>query len=227
MASVGFPETWGPYFLFSLQRRGASAQTEVQFASMIDPTSVEINPGTRPVNLVTNAAGGGIYSQEPEEMGEVTFDIIRGVELDTTTAVGLFQQFVGVSGSTDPNAYDTGEPLATDTAWPAGVSRNMDRFKLAFLWTNDSAATTASGTTNSTTDSKRCYVVNALFREMKMSHSDNMPKYTCTFVFKPYSVAGTRKNYGYESGDNTPLVAFGSATGAYTSGAYTTALYGD
>ncbi len=224
--ALPFPETWGPYFLFSAQRRGASAQSEIQFASMIDPTSVEINPGARPVNLVTNAGGGGIYSQEPEEMGEITFDIISGVELDSTTAVGLFQQFVGVSGTTDPNAYDTSEPLATDTAWPAAQSRNMDRFKLAFLWTNDVAASTASGTT-AAQSSKRFYAINCLFREMKMSHSDNMPKYTCVFVFKPYSKAGTRKNYGWESGDATSIVAFGSATGAYTAGAYTTANYGD
>ena len=224
---MAFPETWGPYFLFSAQRRGSSAQSEVQFASMIDPTSVEINPGSRPVNLVTNAAGGGIYSQEPEEMGEITFDIISGVELDSTTAVGLFQQFVGVSGTSDPNAYVTSEPLATDTAWSAAQSRNMDRFKLSFLWTNDAAATTAGGSTAASTDGKRFIVLNCLFREMKMSHSDNMPKYTCTFVFKPYSKAGTRKNYGWESGDQTAMITFGSANGAFTAGTYTTGNYGD
>ncbi|KKK98896.1 hypothetical protein LCGC14_2638200, partial [marine sediment metagenome] len=118
---MAFPETWGPYFLASIQRRGSSAQSELQIASMIDPTSLEINPGARPVNLVPNAAGGGVYSQEPEEMGEVTFDIISTVELDSTSAAGLIQQFVGVSGTSDPNAYDTSEPLATDTSWPASL----------------------------------------------------------------------------------------------------------
>ncbi len=224
---MAFPETWGPYFLFSLTRRGSSAQSEVQFASMIDPTSLKVEPGDRPVSLVTNAAGGGVYSQEPEEMLEISFDIISGNELDSASAAGLFQQFVGVSGTSDPNAYDTSEPLATDTAWLASVSRNMDRFRLAFLWTNDVAATTAAGTTAASTDSKRFYGVNCLFKSMKMDHSDNRPKYTCTFILKPYSKPGTRKNYGWESGDQTALVAFGSATGAYTAGAYTTSLYGD
>ena len=224
---MAFPETWGPYFLFSIQRRGSSAQTEVQFASMIDPTSLEINPGTRPVNLATNAAGGGIYSQEPEEMGELSFDIISGVELDSTSAAGLFQQFIGVSGNSDPNAYDTAEPLATDTSWLAGQSRNMDRFKLSVLWTNDVAASTAAGATASSTDGKRFISLNCLFKEMKMGHSDNMPKYTAVFVFKPYDKAGTRKNYGWESGDQTAMITFGSANGAYTSGTYTTSNYGD
>ena len=224
---MAFPETWGPYFLASIQRRGSSAQSELQIASMIDPTSLEINPGARPVNLVPNAAGGGVYSQEPEEMGEVTFDIISTVELDSTSAAGLIQQFVGVSGTSDPNAYDTSEPLATDTSWPASQSRNMDRFKLSYLWTNDAAATAAAGATAASTDGKRWIGLNCLFKEMKMGHSDNMPKYTAVFVFKPYDKAGTRKNYGWESGDQTAMITFGSANGAYTAGTYTTGNYGD
>ena len=224
---MALPETWGPYFLASIQRRGSSAQSELQIASMIDPTTLEINPGTRPVNLVTNAAGGGIYSQEPEEMGELTFDIVSGVELDTASAVGLFQQFVGISGTSDPNAYGTSEPLATDTSWPAGQSRNMDRFKLSYLWTNDAAVTTAAGATAASTDGKRFIALNCLFKEMKMGHSDNMPKYTAVFSFKPYDKAGTRKNYAWESGDQTAMITFGSSNGAYTSGTYTTSNYGD
>ena len=135
---------------------------------MIDPTSLKIEPGDRPVTIVNNAAGGGVYNQEPEEMAEISFDIIRGIELDPTTAVGLFQQFVGVSGTTDPNDYATGGLIITDTIWPTGQSRNMDRFKLSFMWTNDAAATDASGTTASSTDSKRFIAVNCLFRGMKM-----------------------------------------------------------
>ncbi len=208
-----FPETWGPYFLISIQRRGASAQSEIQFASIIDPTSLETNPGDRPVNLVTNAAGGGIYSQEPEEMGEITFDLIAATELDAAAAKGLFQQYVGISGTTDPNAYVASEPLSTDTSWPAGVSRNMDRFRIAVLWTNDAAATTAGGST-AAQNAKRWYAANCLFRGMKMSHSDNMPKYTCTFVFKPYNKAGTTKNYAWQSGDATALVALTAYTTA-------------
>ncbi len=224
---MAFPETWGPYFLCGLQRRGASVQSVIQIAAMIDPSSLEVNPGTRPVNVVNNAAGGGLYSQEPEEMTEISFDIVGGVELSAATAVGLFQQFVGISGNTDPNAYLTSEPLFTDTAWPAGVSRNMDRFKFTFLWTNDSAATTAEGVTSSSTDAKRFIGMNCLFREMKMNHSDNHPKYSAVFVCKPYSRAGTRKNYAWESGDQTVMKAFGVASSAYTAGNYTTALYPD
>ncbi len=226
MAS-SFPETWGPYFLLSITRRGASAQTEVQFASMIDPSSLTITPGNRPAEGMPNGSGGRTYKEDPEEDLEISFDIIRGIELDTATAVGLFQQFVGVSGTTDPNAYDTGEPLATDTAWTAGANRTMDRFRIAVLRTNDSGAATAAGTTASNTEFKRFYAINCLFISMEENNSDNYPKYTVTFKCKPYNMAGTMKNYAWESGDDTPAVAFGSATGAYTSGAYTTALYPD
>ena len=150
MASVGFPESWDNYFLLSITRRGSSAQSEIQFAAIVDPTSLTINRGEKPVESVPNAASGRIWKQDPQADGEISFDILP-IELDTASGVGLFQQYVGVSGNTDPNAYATSEPLATDTAWPAGIIRNADRFRIAVLRTNDPATTTAAGATAAAT----------------------------------------------------------------------------
>lgn len=227
---MAFPDAWGPFFLISLQRRGTTAQTAVQFASIVDPNSLELPLGDHPHESMVNAAGGRIWKQDPEEDTEISFDLVGSTELDSTAAKGLFQQFVGATGTVDPNVYDTTDPLATATTWTAGDNRARDRFLISVLWTNDQAATTASGTTAAATEAMRFYGLNAVFVSMKMSHGDNSPKFSATFKLKPFNKAGTMKMYAWESGDTTPLVAFGDtgATGAYSAGTtYTTVLYPD
>ncbi len=209
---MAFPETWGPFFLLSIQRRGASAQSEIQFAAIVDPTTLEVNHGNRPVDGISNAAGGRIYKQEPEEDTEITFDIMP-LELDTTSGVGLFQQYVGVSGTADPNPYDTTTQLDTDTSWPASVNRVMDKFRIAILRTNDAAASTAGGTTAASTDSLRFFANNCVFVKMTTNDSDSHLKATVMFKCKAYNKAGTTKNYGYQS-YNSNLLALTSYTTA-------------
>ncbi len=209
---MAFPEGWDNYFLLSIIRRGSSAQSEIQFAAIVDPTSWEVT-GEKPASSVVNAAGGRIWKQDPEGDIEIRFDIIP-IELDSTSGVGLFQQYLEVSGTSDPNAYDSSEPLATDTSFPAGVIRNRDRFRIARLLTNDAAAATAAGSTAASTDSLRFFANNCLFVNMEPNMRDNQEKASITFKCKPFNKAGTIKNYGYQSGDQTALVALTSYTTA-------------
>ncbi len=213
---MAFPEAWGPYFLFSIQRRGSSAQSEIQFAAIVDPTTFVVTLPEKPVESVVNAAGGRIYRFDPEGDGEVTFDILP-IELDTTSGVGLFQQYLGVSGTSDPNAYDTSTQLDTDTSWPAGVIRVGDKFRLVTLDTTDVAATTAGGSTTSSTNSLRFFANNCVFVNMELNRRDNQLKSTVTFKYKPFNKAGTTKNYGFSS--------YNSNLAALT--AYTTANFPD
>ncbi len=131
---MAFPDMWDEVFLMSVE---LAAGTEIQMATIIDPTSLEFGPGDYPSESKPNAAGGRLWSQNPEEDGEITFDI-WGIELDITSGVGLFQQFIG-------GAADASEPLTSDIAWPAGVNRVRDLYRIAILFTNDPAATTAAG----------------------------------------------------------------------------------
>ncbi len=211
MAS-GFPESWNNYFLLSIQRRGSSAQSEIQFAAIVDPTTWAVT-GEKPAESVVNAAGGRIYKEDPDADIEISFDIIP-IELDSTSGVGLFQQYLEVSGTSDPNAYDTSEPLATDLSWPAGVVRTRDKFRIARLFTNDAASTTAGGATAASTDAKRFFANNCIFVNMEENMRDNMLKSTVTFKCKPFNKAGTTKNYGYQSGDDTALAALTAYTTA-------------
>lgn len=211
-------EAWDNYFLLSITRRGASAQNEVQFAAIVDPKSLEIEEGEQASESMPNAAGGRIWRDDPQADGTVTFDIIP-IELDSTSGVGLFQQYIGVSGTSDPNDYVTSEPLETDTSWPAGVVRVRDKFRVVVLRTNDAAATTAGGTTAASTDSLRFIANNCKFVNMTHSDSDGQLKSTVTFKFKPYNKAGTTKNYAWQSGDQTAMVTTGPLA-SYTTGSF-------
>ncbi len=198
-----FPEAWDNYFLLSITRRGGN---EIQFAAIIDPTSLEIEEGEQSSESEPNAAGGRIWKDDPQSDGTITFDI-KPLELDTTSGVGLFQQYVGKAGG-ESTAYATSEPLSTEiTGWDAGVNRVRDQFRVAVLLTNDTSATTAAGSTNGSTDSDRFVAHNCKFVNQTSSWSSGQRVTTVTFKFKPWRKDGTQKNYQEQSGDQTALVA--------------------
>ncbi len=195
---MAFPEGWGKYFLISVTKKAGS---QIELASVVDPESLEINPGDVPGESMVNAAGGRIWKDDAEEDGEVSFDIIGAVEIDSASAAGgLFQAFIG-------GTYDTSEPLESDVAWTASDDRARDRFMICVLQTGDTAAATAAGTTAASTDSKRFWCKEARLISLKESWGDGTNKVNVTFKFPPYSKAGTAKNYAFQSGDQTALVA--------------------
>lgn len=193
---MAFPESWDELFLLSITKKGGS---EIQFAAIVDPTSLEFPDESYPWESVPNAAGGRIGKQSPQEDGEISFDIIP-IELDTTSGIGLFQQFVG-------GTYDTTEPLEVDTSWAAGVNRVRDLFRISVLFTNDPAAATASGATAAATDSLRFYANDCRFVSLKHNFSDGQLKGTATFKAAAFNKAGTTKNWSWQSGDQTALGA--------------------
>lgn len=200
---MAFPESWDNYFLISVTRRGGS---EIQFAAIVDPTSVEIDEGEQNSESMPNAAGGRIWKDDPQADGSISFDIVD-LELDTTSGVGLFQQYTGKAGG-EGTAYDTAEPLATEiTGWDAGVNRVRDQFRVVVLFSNDPAIATAAGATAASTDSLRFAAHNCKFTGLSHSMSDGQKKATATFKFKPWRKDGTQKNYQWDSGDQTALSA--------------------
>ena len=198
---MAFPDAWPEFCLIGLVRQGGS---EVQFAPIID--SIEINEGDYPGESVPTVSGGRIWKQSPQEDGEITFEAYP-IELDTTSAVGFFQQYVGVSGAAG-SAYDTTEPLITDTSWPAGVAQIRDRWRVIVLWSNDPAVATAGAATATSTDSLRFIADNCRMISHQLTFkSDELLKVTLTFKFPARIKSGATKNYAWESGDQTALVA--------------------
>ena len=208
MATV-VPDMWDEVVLVSIYRQGDSTTGEVNYATI--NTGWEINEGDYPWESIPNSAGGRIGHQSPQEDGEITLELYP-VGLGVTTGVGLFQQWHQVSG-TPPAAYDTSEPMASDSSWIAGQSRVRDSFRVSILWTNDPASVaTAAGATAASTDGLRFYATDCRITSHKTSWTDKIVKTTVTFKYPSWNKAGTTRIGLWEGGIATAL----SALGAYS-----------
>jgi len=205
---MAFPPTWDEVALVSVHRKGDTTTGELNFATITE--TIEINEGDYPWESIPNAAGGRIGHQMPQEDGEITLEIYP-LEMATNVAnAGLFQQWHGVSGA-PPAAYDTLEPLASDTSWLAGQNRVRDLFRVSILWTNDPASVAnAAAATAITTDSLRFYATDCRIVSHKTSWTDKMVKTTVTFKYPAFSKDGATRIGVWESADQTALVALGA-----------------
>ena len=191
---MAFPDAWEETAFVEIQKLSGSA---IQFAAITD--TIDINEGDVPGESQPTLAGGRIWKQSPQEDGEITLELYP-VEMDTTSGVGLFQQFTG-------GTWDTNEPLAADTDWPASADRSRDQFRVVVLWTNDATATTASGTTAGSTDSLRFAAMGCRITSHKASFTDGILKTTVTFKWPAFNKAGTVKMSRWESADQTAFAA--------------------
>lgn len=196
-------DMWGKFFFISVTLKGG---TQIELASVVDPTSLKVDPGDVPGESVVNSAGGHMWKQDAEEDGELSFDMMGNIDISSSAASGgLFQAFVG-------GTYSTSDTRSSDTSWAAGDDRTRDRFMVAVLQTDDAAALTAAGTTAASTNSKRFHVKGARIVSLKESWGDGTNKVSTTFKFPPYIKSGATKTYRYDS-SATSLAAI-----TYTSG---------
>jgi hypothetical protein len=195
---MAFPDMWQEVALVAVSISGGS---EIQFAAITE--TIEINEGDYPGEGMPNLAGGRIWKQSPQEDGEITLELLP-LELDTTSGVGLFQQWTG-------GTWDTSEPLAADSTWAVGVTRVRDKFRVSILWTNDTTATAAAGATASATDALRFYATDCRITSHQSSFSpEDGLKTSVTFKYPAMNKAGTTRIGIWQSGDQTALVTLGS-----------------
>ena len=201
------PDAWDEVALVSIYRKGDTTTGEVNFATITE--TIDISEGDYPGESIPNVAGGRIWHQSPQEDGEITLELYP-VGLGSTTGVGLAQQWHQVSG-TPPAAYDTSEPMASDSSWLAGQNRVRDSFRVSILWTNDTASVaTAAAATAATTDSYRFYATDCRIISHKTSFTDKVVKTTVTFKFPSWNKAGTARIGLWEGSIATALGALGA-----------------
>jgi len=194
---MAFPDAWEEVALVSISKISGS---DIEFAAITE--TIDVSEGDYPGESIPNMAGGRLWKQSPKEDGEITLEIYP-IELDTTSGVGLAQQWIG-------GTADTSEPLISDTTWAAGVERTRDKFRVAILWTNDTTATTGFGATASSTDAQRFYATDCRITSHKAAYTDGILKVTVTFKFPAYNKAGSTSIGVWESGDNTAMASLGS-----------------
>jgi len=186
---MAFPDAWTETCLIGITVLGGA---EVQFVPAVE--TVDIDAGDKDVEYIVNLKGGRIEKLTPEGDTTITFEGYF-VDLDTTTNAGILQLFHTLS-----NSWDTAEPLEV----LSDLTRNQ--FRVVILWTNDSAAATASGTTASNTESERFVARNCRMISCKTSFTDGMLKTTFKFKVAPRQKAGAA-NIKWQSGDDTNLAA--------------------
>ena len=191
---MSFPDAWEETALVAITKLAGS---DIEFAAITE--TIDISEPDYPIESIANLAGGRIVKQSPMEDGEITLEIYP-VELDSTSGIGLFQQYIG-------GTYDTSEPLATDSSWPASVDRTRDSFRVTVLWTNSPAVVAANAATAAATDSLRFSCMGARLTSHKTSFTDGIVKTTVTFKFPAFNKAGTVMMFRWESADQTALDA--------------------
>jgi len=204
---MAFPDAWEETALVTIARFGASTaiQAKSNFAAITE--TIDISEPDYSGEGVPTLAGGRVWKQSPQEDGEITLELypIQASAGDAEHNLGLFQQFVGISGDT---AYDTAEPISTDTSWPVSINRQRSRFAVSILWTNDTTPPTdAMGTTAGSTDSLRFSAISCRMISHKTAFTDGIVKTTVTFKFPAMNKAGDTMMFRWDSGAQTALVA--------------------
>ena len=201
---MAFPDAWEEVVLVDIALFDASSPVNKEFAAITE--TIDIGEPDYPGESIPNLAGGRIWKQSPQEDGEVTLEIYP-ISLDQATAnQGLFQWFNG-------GTIDASQPLATDIAWAAGVSRTRERFRITLLWTDDVAVSSAVAATSTTGSvALRFSAMGCRITSHKSAYTDGILKTTPVFKFPAMNKAGDVKMYRWDStsaggSGETPLVA--------------------
>jgi hypothetical protein len=154
----------------------AKGGTAYQFASIIE----EIGPsqGDKDGEGIPLVNGGRVWKRTPEGDFEVTLKIYP-LDTDQTASSDLAQGFQ----NTDAN-WDGSEPYS-DTN-----SRNREVFRVTILWTDDPAATTASGATSVGSASRRLVFTQAYMTAYKDSFDDKIVSAEVTFKGPAFDKSG-------------------------------------
>jgi len=148
---------------------------------------ISIKYGAKDGEGVMTLSGGRIWKYTPEGDSEIT--------------IGLY----ALKGVDDPNAIPLFAGYNNDLVDPIQVTNTSTRYKvrLAIMWTTDTTATSANGTTAADKPWRRVYFNNARITNFEEDFStDELLKGTLTLKVPPYDASGTG-SITWESSDGT------------------------
>ena len=194
-----FPQGWEETALITIERFAA---TPIVLQANALTETVDISEPDYPGEGIPTISGGRIWKQSPQEDGEVTLELypVR-LDIDTTPSPdiygGLFQFFA--SNQTIDDTSPT-QPMATNTTFVAGTDYTRDRFRVSIMWTDDTAVTSAAGTT-ATPDkvALRFTAMGCRIISHKSAFTDGVLKVTATFKFPAMNKSGEVKMYKWQS----------------------------
>lgn len=193
-ASVATSDAWMEKCLVSISKIGGA---DAEFASLTETLDFDI--GDKDIEGIVLVNGGRVAKWNPEGDSTVTFEAWP-IEVGTdtgTTGKGFFDLM---------HDADASQPLAIAN------SHSRNKYRCAFLWTDDATAVTGYGATASAKRAVRLVFANGFFTSVKPSFTDGALKFTVTFKIVPYAKDGT-SNFKAESTDgSTTLAALASYT---------------
>ena len=133
----------------------------------------------------------------------------RSIASNTATALTI-----SPSWTTNPDATSTYVIEGPDQSEPLAniISRNRDIYRVAIMWTDDTAATNALQTNASSTNAMRFDFAHAFLVSAKPSFTDGVLKVTAIFKLLPFNRNGIG-NIKFESGNNGQVPALNEYNG--------------
>lgn len=171
--------------------------SEVQFASYVELDSIDPPEGSKEITTTPMANGGRIVKKTPQGDNEVTLKLY---EIEIGSSASLAQAFHGTTDST--------APLQSQN------THTRPLFRVAFLWTDDTAATTAGGATASGNYARRLVFEDLRMTEYKEAVEDGTLVANVKFMGPAFTQADgslvTRQSVA--SSDGSGLSALSSYT---------------
>jgi hypothetical protein len=189
-------EAWGKTALISITPVGTS---DIDFTANVD--SIDVKFGRRSVVFHPTKKGGRLADVRPMEDTIVTFEgYFVGIDPSSGDDLGISQHFLS-PGSTRDNS----DPMSI-------TSVNKDgKYRVSILYTDDTTATSATGTTALNAYAERITLADGFIEEYEESDTDFLKKATFSFRFPAFDSAAS-SCIKQESTKTTGL----SALAAYT-----------
>ena len=185
-------DAWEEVCLISIAKQAGS---DYEFAALTQ--DIDVSGGEKDFEGVANAAGGRIKKHAPETDTIITLNMLpTGIDGLATSPTGIENLFHGFTSSNTGNN-----------------SRTRDLFRIAFLWTNDPAATSGAGATAAATNMKRFVIAEAEIISSPKTWSPTDPLKNAVKI----------KCSAFDKSGNGNILEEGYATATTTLSSYTSA----
>ena len=189
-------DTWSETALISISAQSGS---DVQFACLTE--TVDIDIGDKDFDAINTLCGGRIVKFNPQEPTTITLEAypVQAGTATGTTGLGFFDLM---------NTTDATQPLQIS------VDKAHNKYRMAILWTDKAAATSATEILEASgaDTGMRVVAADGYFTSAKPSFTDGILKWTVMFKVPAFDKAKAA-NIKIESTDGTAdLTALASYT---------------
>jgi len=183
MAADAVTDAWMEKCLITVSKQGDSK--DYHAAGMTE--TVDFDFGDKDIEGVALTNGGRVTKWNPEGDSTITFEAYP-LQAGTTSDAVDNEDLTGW----DDLMYseDSLNTVASAKNNRVKNDHNRDLYRVLFLWTNDTSATSAAAETAADKSAYRLGAANGYFTSVKPSFTDGVLKFTITFKVVPFDKSG-------------------------------------